>query len=73
MTKIEMLETQAVSVDGIRVEVWVKGSRHTVADDLLRNLIQSGSVALYEDKAVEAAPENKSAPMTRKQRKSKHG
>lgn len=72
MTKIEMLETKPVSVDGIRVELWVKGSRHTVADDLLRNLIHSGSVALYEDKAVEAAPENKAAPIKRKPRKSKN-
>ena len=72
MTKIEMLETRPVSVDGLRVETWVKGSRHVVADDLLRGLIQSGVVALVEDKAVHAAPENKAAPMKRKQRSAKH-
>lgn len=72
MTKIEMLHTRPVSVDGLRVETWVKGSRHEVADDLLRGLIQSGAVALVEDKAVHAAPENKAAPMKRKQRNPKH-
>lgn len=72
MTKIEMLETRPVSVDGLRVETWVKGSRHIVSDDLLRGLIQSGAVALVEDKAVHMAPENKAEPMKRQKRKSKH-
>lgn len=72
MTKIEMLETRPVSVDGLRVETWPKGSRHIVSDDLLRGLIQSGAVAIVEDKAIHAAPENKAAPVKRKQRKPKH-
>lgn len=73
MTKIEMLETKPVSVDGIRVQTWLKGSRHMVDDDLLRGLILSGSVALVEDIAIQAAPENKAAPMKRKKRSAKHG
>lgn len=73
MTKIEMLETRPVSVDGLRVETWAKGTRHIVSDDLLRGLIQSGAVVLVEDKAIDAAPENKAAPVKRKQRKPKHG
>ena len=73
MTKIEMLETKPVSVDGMRVQTWIKGSRHMVDDDLLRGLILSGSVALVEDIAIQAAPENKAVPMKRKKRSAKHG
>ncbi len=68
MTKIEMLETKPVSVNGISVEVWLKGSQHEVNDELLRLLIQSGSVALVEDIAIAAAPENKAHPIRRKKR-----
>lgn len=73
MTEIEMIETKPVSVDGIRVQTWLKGSRHMVDDDLLRGLIESGAVALVENQAVEAAPENKAVTTKRKQRNAKHG
>ncbi len=68
MTKIEMLETKPVSVNGIAVEVWLKGSQHEVDDDLLRLLIHCGSVALVEDISIPAAPENKAHPIRRKKR-----
>ena len=73
MTNIEMLHTRPVSVNGLNVEIWVKGSRHSVADDLLKCLILMGVVALYEDNAIHSAPENKAHPMKRKQRNMKHG
>jgi len=59
MTEIEMLKTMSVSPDGLRVETWAKGSIHRVGDDLLRNLIADGAVAIVERKAEVAAPENK--------------
>lgn len=59
MTEIEMLISLPVSPDGLRVEMWEKGSAHHVSDDLLRNLIEAEAVALVERKADVAAPENK--------------
>tara|TARA_R100001198_G_C5237577_1_gene215253 strand:- start:2815 stop:3033 length:219 start_codon:yes stop_codon:yes gene_type:complete len=68
MTKIEMLETKPVSVNGITVEIWSKGSQHEVDDDLLKSLIQCGSIALVEDISISEAPENKAHKVRRKKR-----
>lgn len=72
-SEIEMIETLPVAPDGLKVEIWSKGSRHFVNDDLLAILIGAGAVALVEHKAQDAAPENKalmSAP-SKKRRKRK--
>ena len=71
MTEIKMLRTLAVSPDGLRVETWPAGSSHSVDDSLLSGLIEAGAVELIENKAVQAVPENKTAPIKRKKRSAK--
>ena len=71
MTEIKMLRTLAVSRDGLRVEPWPAGSSHSVDDSLLSGLIEAGAVELIENKAVQAVPENKTAPIKRKKRSAK--
>jgi hypothetical protein len=65
MTEIEMMRTFQISLDGIRIETWPKGSTHRVSDDVLRILIAEGACAIVERKAYNAAPENKAAPRKR--------
>ena len=68
MNEVKMLRTMAVSVDGLRVDTWPQGSVHMIDDGLLSQLISAGAVELIENKAVQAAPENKAAPIKRKKR-----
>lgn len=71
MTEVKMLRTMAVSVDGLRVDTWPQGSVHMVDDSLLAQLIEAGAVQLIENKAIQAAPENKAAPINRRKRSAK--
>ncbi len=65
MTEVELLRAFQISPNGIRIETWPKGSRKHVDDATLRILISEGACAIVdrktppENKAFEAAPENK--------------
>ena len=62
MTEIELLRTFSIAPDGIRVEVWPRGSVRMVDDNTLAILIGEGACRIVENKAHFAAPENKAAP-----------
>lgn len=72
MTEVEILRTFHISPDGIRVETWPKGSVRHVDDATLRILISEGACAIVDrktppqNKALDAAPENKAQPIKRK-------
>lgn len=60
MTKVELLRTFQISLDGLTVQAWPKGCTRIVSDDILRILISEGACAIVENKAHDAAPGNKS-------------
>jgi hypothetical protein len=65
MTEIEMMRDFRISLDGIRIETWARGSQRVVSDDILRILISEGACAIVERKAYKVAPENKAMPRKR--------
>lgn len=59
MTRVLILRNFPISPDGIRVETWQAGTERDVDDATLEILIGEGAVELVENKAMQAAPENK--------------
>lgn len=64
-----MLRLFRISPDGVRVETWSAGSEHVVNDNTLAILIGEGACEIVENKAMDAAPENKAQPKRRGRRK----
>lgn len=52
MTEIEMMRDFPISPDGLRVEIWRRGSQRYVSDDVLRILINEGACAIVERQSV---------------------
>ena len=48
MTEIEMMRDFPISPNGIRVEIWRKGTTRHVSDRVLRILISEGACAIVE-------------------------
>lgn len=59
MTEIELMRDFPISLDGLRVEIWPRGSQRAVSDEILAILIGEGACRIVENKAHVAAPENK--------------
>lgn len=57
--KIKMLETTPGSPDGITLKIYEKGNVYDLNDDLANCFFEMGVCELHEEKAIEAAPENK--------------
>lgn len=64
MTKVKILRNFPISPDGLRVETWREGEIRDVDDATLDLLIAEGACEIA-NKAMSAAPENKSAPAKR--------
>lgn len=60
MTEVKMLRTFYIARDGINVEAWHADSVQSVSDAELQILIGEGACEIVENKAMQAAPENKS-------------
>ena len=66
LTHIRMLKSFWISPDGLRVEHWRIGTEREIDDETLRLLINEGVCEIVDNKAVKAAPENKSRARRRK-------
>lgn len=66
MTRVKILRRFQYSPDGLRVETWTEGSEREVSDHVLGILIGEGACEIIENKAHEAAPENKAQRRGRK-------
>ena len=71
MTKVKILRTFQISLDGLTVQTWGPGSERDVDDVTLAILIGEGACEIVakaapENKAHEAAPENKMRKRGRK-------
>lgn len=60
MTRVRILRTFRIALDGINVQSWPTGSEHEVDDNVLAILIGQGACEIVT-KAHAAAPENKAA------------
>jgi hypothetical protein len=58
MTRIKILRTFRIALDGITVQTWQPGMERDVDDSTLALLIDQGACEIVT-KAHEAAPENK--------------
>jgi hypothetical protein len=66
MTRVKILKNFPISPDGIRVETWKAGTERDVDDVTLVLLISEGACEIVENKAMQAAPENKAKRGRRK-------
>ena len=66
MTRVKILRTFPIAVDGINVEHWPADSIKAVDDATLQILIGEGACEIVEDKAIKAAPETKAKRTRRK-------
>lgn len=70
MTEIEMMRDFKISPNGIRVELWRRGSTRHVDDATLRLLISEGACAIVERQAVYTpVQETKAKPARKGKRK----
>ena len=60
MTKVKILRNFPISLDGITVQTWAVGTERDVDDATMALLISEGACEIVENKAMLAAPENKS-------------
>lgn len=65
MTRVKILRTFHIALDGLHVQAWAAGSERDVDDATLALLIGEGACEIVEIKAFGAAPENKAAPRKR--------
>lgn len=68
MTRIKILRTFRIALDGITVQTWQPGMERDVDDSTLELLIGEGACEIVT-KAHEAAPENKATPTRKRGRK----
>ena len=68
MTRIKILRTFRIALDGITVQTWQPGMERDVDDSTLALLIDQGACEIVT-KAHEAAPENKAAPKRKRKAK----
>jgi hypothetical protein len=59
VNKVRMIRTVPVSIDGLRTDIWRAGTNQHPTDAMLQILIGEGAVEIIENKANNAAPENK--------------
>jgi len=69
MTNIELLRDFRIAPDGIRVEIWRRGTTRHVDDATLAILISEGACAIVETQAFAGAPEYKATKPRRGKRK----
>ena len=73
MTKVIMLKDYRVALNITQTALYKEGQEYSVDDEILKNMIHDGVAKLAEDKpapsenkAIEAAPENKAKKTKKK-------
>jgi hypothetical protein len=69
MTNIELLRDFRIAPDGIRVEIWRRGTTRHVDDATLAILISEGACAIVETQVYSPVQETKARPARKGKRK----